>query len=50
MSPFLEVHHAIPVKDGGSDDSENLWTVCTDCHKLIHARRLEFSKYLFEVQ
>jgi hypothetical protein len=45
----LEVHHVIAVKEGGADSPENLWTVCTDCHKLIHARRLELSKYLFEI-
>jgi len=46
----LEAHHVISLKEGGSDEPENLWTVCTDCHKLFHARRLEFSKYLFEVE
>lgn len=28
----LEVHHKIRVKDGGSDDLENLITLCRGCH------------------
>lgn len=28
----LEVHHIIPVSDGGSKDNTNLCTLCADCH------------------
>lgn len=35
----LEVHHVIPVKSGGSDESRNLQILCTGCHKLIHCIR-----------
>jgi hypothetical protein len=29
----LEVHHIIPVSQGGSDDMDNLATLCSECHK-----------------
>ena len=33
----LEVHHIKFRRDGGTDDEENLITLCTDCHKGVHA-------------
>lgn len=35
--PRKHVHHVIFKSQGGSDDEENLVTVCETCHKLIHA-------------
>lgn len=32
----LEVHHIIYRSNGGSDDLENLITLCKDCHDAIH--------------
>ena len=32
----LQVHHIIPASEGGSDDLENLITLCTDCHSDKH--------------
>ena len=34
--PVLEVHHKIRRIDGGSDRSENLVTLCSTCHGLLH--------------
>ena len=34
----LEVHHRQPLKDGGSNDLENLLTLCVSCHKAAHKR------------
>lgn len=34
----LEVHHIIPVSDGGTNDDQNLCTLCSDCHKKIAHR------------
>ena len=34
----LEVHHKIPLKDGGSNALENLLTLCVGCHKAAHKR------------
>ena len=35
----LEIHHVLEVQHGGSDDPENLQTLCTGCHKMVHWRR-----------
>lgn len=32
-------HHIVEVVDGGSNDPENIWTVCEPCHAVIHALR-----------
>jgi 5-methylcytosine-specific restriction endonuclease McrA len=32
----LEVHHIIPVSQGGSDSEDNLAILCVDCHKTAH--------------
>lgn len=32
----LVVHHRIRVKDGGTDDPENLVLLCDDCHHTEH--------------
>ena len=32
----VEVHHILPVNQGGTNDKENLMSVCSECHKLIH--------------
>lgn len=37
----MEVHHIIPVENGGRDNYENLIIVISDVHKLIHAAKPE---------
>lgn len=37
----LEVHHIIFRSNGGSDDSNNLITLCHTCHKALHDGRLK---------
>jgi len=32
QQPKVQVHHVIDAEDGGSDDEDNLITVCTPCH------------------
>lgn len=32
----MQVHHIVPVSDGGLDDGNNLITVCKSCHTSIH--------------
>ena len=34
---FLHVHHEAPKNDGGSDDLDNLTTLCKSCHRQEHA-------------
>ena len=43
-SKELQVHHIIPVSQGGNDDIENLITLCKHCHDLVH--RKGFQKYI----
>ena len=35
---FLEVHHTVPRLGGGTNQSENLVTLCAACHRLWHER------------
>jgi 5-methylcytosine-specific restriction endonuclease McrA len=38
--PKLEVHHIIFHSNGGSDEAENLVTLCHACHKDLHAGKI----------
>ena len=40
----LEVHHVKFKSDGGTDDEENLITLCEDCHKGVHAGTIVLNK------
>jgi len=42
----LEVHHVAEVQDGGADIPDNIWVVCTSCHKLIHHQRTYINQHL----
>ena len=35
----LEVHHVKEVKEGGTDDKDNLRVLCNSCHTLTHTLR-----------
>ena len=39
----LEVHHVIFRSNGGSDEQENLITLCHTCHKALHDGKLNIS-------
>lgn len=39
----LEVHHIVFRSKGGSDEPENLITLCHDCHKKLHDGEIELS-------
>lgn len=45
LPQVLEVHHVVPVEDGGTDDRTNLQIVCTACHKWIHHQRTYLGHY-----
>lgn len=32
----MEAQHVIEFQDGGSEKRENIWIVCTACHRMIH--------------
>ena len=39
-NPRLEVHHIVYRSNGGSDEEENLITLCQTCHKAVHADKI----------
>lgn len=38
-SPYLEVHHVIPLSEGGPDTIENTVALCANCHRELHHGR-----------
>ncbi|SMY33443.1 HNH endonuclease [Photobacterium andalusiense] len=34
--PYLEVHHIIPLSEGGEDSLENVQAICPNCHRKMH--------------
>lgn len=32
----MQIHHIVPVSEGGNDEESNLITLCFDCHKNLH--------------
>lgn len=40
----LDVHHLIQVSEGGTDQQNNLITICNDCHNQIHGIRSNIKK------
>ena len=37
--PVEEVHHKLPLSEGGTHDRDNLISLCKSCHAKIHAER-----------
>ena len=35
-TPFLEVHHVIPLSEGGDDALDNVIALCPNCHRETH--------------
>jgi len=44
----LEVHHVMPASEQGNDDPDNIWVICTACHKYIHHIRTYFNLHLLK--
>ncbi|MBR0384428.1 MAG: HNH endonuclease [Eubacteriaceae bacterium] len=40
----LEVHHIIYKSQGGTDDENNLITLCEECHHAVHDKAIELTK------
>jgi len=36
LSPYLEVHHKVPLAEGGEDTVENAIALCPNCHRAEH--------------
>jgi 5-methylcytosine-specific restriction protein A len=47
--PFFEVHHVLPLAQGGSDSVENAVALCPNCHRRCHysSDRDNFTKTLY---
>ena len=41
-----EIDHVLPVAEGGTDDMENLQTLCRGCHKLKTKEQKQREAYL----
>jgi|GEM_PF-384273 5-methylcytosine-specific restriction protein A len=39
-TPFLEVHHVIPLSENGPDTIENTVALCPNCHRRMHALKI----------
>lgn len=39
ITPMEQVHHIIPLSEGGTNDWNNLMSLCASCHARIHAKR-----------
>lgn len=35
--PYLEVHHIVPLSEGGEDSIENTVALCPNCHRKMHS-------------
>lgn len=42
---IFEVHHLVPKSQGGSDEPENLITLCRKCHRDYHDGKIELKKF-----
>ncbi len=38
LTPVEEVHHILPLSDGGTNDFDNLVSLCKSCHSRLHAK------------
>lgn len=41
----LQAHHVLPKKDGGGEERENIWILCSMCHKQVHHNRTYLGHY-----
>ena len=44
LVPVDEVHHVIPLSDGGTHDEDNLMSLCKTCHAKIHGSRGDYKE------
>lgn len=39
LTPTEQVHHILPLREGGTHREQNLMALCRSCHSKIHAER-----------
>jgi 5-methylcytosine-specific restriction endonuclease McrA len=42
----LEVHHVMSVENGGEDTPENIWVLCTACHRTVHYQQTYLHRHM----
>jgi hypothetical protein len=42
--PYLEIHHVVPLSEGGDDTLENAAALCPSCHREMHHGKLRLQK------
>ena len=42
LVPAQEIHHILPLSEGGTHDKSNLISLCKSCHAKIHADRGDY--------
>jgi 5-methylcytosine-specific restriction endonuclease McrA len=42
----LEIHHIQEIQQGGKDLPENVWVLCTPCHRYVHYQRRYLNLHL----
>ena len=40
MTPVAEVHHRIPLSQGGTNKADNLVSLCRSCHNKVHIHEI----------
>jgi 5-methylcytosine-specific restriction protein A len=38
--PYLEIHHIVPIEEGGPDTIGNVAALCPNCHRKMHVLNL----------
>jgi 5-methylcytosine-specific restriction endonuclease McrA len=44
----LDIHHIIEIHNGGQDEEDNVWVLCSHCHSLVHHTRTYLNNHLRE--
>jgi 5-methylcytosine-specific restriction endonuclease McrA len=42
----LDIHHKIPIEEGGKDERDNILVLCTACHRMAHFLRTYLHRHL----
>ena len=47
---ILEVHHQVPLSEGGADDLSNALVLCPNCHRIAHRNGLTLEQMLDKIR